>query len=90
MRGALTPNQRDTDKSKHTNLKSVLTISSQCYLMCVFRLSTWLILHFPLRVGGGMLWTFCYPATIVQDKGKNVEVRGSSRIMLSDKGCMYH
>ena len=75
---------------KPTNLKSVLSISGRCCLMCVFRLLTWLILHLPLRVCGCMLWTFCYPATLVQDKGKNIEVRGSSRLMLSNKGFMRH
>ena len=90
VRGALTLNQSETDKSKHTNLKSVLTFSGQCCLRCVFQLLTWLILHFPLRVYGCMLWTLCYPATLVQDKAKNVEVRCSSRVMLSKKGLMHH
>ena len=87
MRGALTLNQSETDKSKPTNLKSVLTFSGQCCLRCVL---TWLILHFPLRVYGCMLRTFCYPVTLVQDKAKNVEVRCSSRLMLSNKGFMHH
>ena len=40
MRVALTPNQSESDKSKHTYLKSVLTFSGQCCLRFVFRLLT--------------------------------------------------
>ena len=54
VRGALTLNQSKTDKSKHTNLKSVFTFSGQYCLKCVFRLLTCLILHFSLGACYGL------------------------------------
>ena len=47
VRGPLTINHSEIEKSKPMNLKSVLTSSCQSYLS-VFRLSTCHILHFPL------------------------------------------
>ena len=75
MRGALTPNQNENDKSKPTNLKSVSTFSGQCCLSCVFRLLTWLILHFFYEYVGACYGRSVSPPPSSKIKEKNVEVR---------------
>ena len=46
----------------------MLTFSEVCFSIIT-------VAYFALPFTSGyMLWTFCHPATLVQDKGENVEV----------------
>ena len=85
MRGDLTLNQSETDKSKLTNLKS----TSIFFMPVLFEIINMAYFTHPFHCGR-MLLTFYYPATLVQGNRKKDEVRGFCRLMLSNKGFMHN
>ena len=87
MRGALTLNQSETDRSKPTSLQSVLTFFRPVlFQVCVPIINVAYFTIFPTNV-----WAHAMDVLLPRRprQRKNVEFRDFSRLMLSNKGFVH-